>query len=75
MNKSSIRYGLSGWMPSWNILSLYKQMGGEIITIGSDTHEAGHLGAYIPEAMKDLKEYGFRYICTYEKMKPIFHKL
>lgn len=75
VNTSSIRYGLSGWMPSWNILSLYKQMGGEIITIGSDTHEATHLGAYIPEAMKDLKEYGFRYICTYEKMKPIFHKL
>lgn len=75
VNTSSIRYGLPDWTPSWDILEMYKQLGGEILTIGSDAHEVGHLGAYIPQAMKELKERGFKYICTYEKMKPIFHKL
>lgn len=75
INTSSVRYGLSEWMPSGNILSLYKELGGEIITFGSDAHNAAQLGAHIPRAMKDLKACGFRYFCTYDKMKPIFHKL
>lgn len=75
VNTSSVRYGLSEWLPSRDILLLYKELGGEIITFGSDAHEECQLGAFIPQAMKDLKEYGFRYFCTYDKMKPIFHKL
>lgn len=75
VNTSSLRYGLQEWMPSWNILKLYKDLGGEILTIGSDCHAPEHLGAHIPKAMEELKREGFRYICTYEQMKPIFHKL
>lgn len=75
VNTSTIRYGLTEWMPSWNILKLYKELGGEIITIGSDSHAPAHLGAYIPRAMQELKEDGFRYICTFREMKPIMHKL
>lgn len=75
LNTSSVRYGLAEWLPSRDILLLYKELGGEIITVGSDAHNETQLGAYIPQAMKDLKEYGFRYVCTYDKMKPIFHKL
>ena len=75
VNTSSIRYRLDGWMPSWNILNMYRELGGEIITVGSDCHEKSHLGAHIKRAMEELKEAGFRYVCTYEKMKPVFHKL
>lgn len=75
LNTSTIRYGLTEWMPSWNILKLYKELGGEIITIGSDSHAPAHLGAYIPQAMQELKEEGFKYICTFQQMQPIFHKL
>ena len=75
INTSSLRYGLPDWTPSWDILKLYQQLGGEILTIGSDAHEVNHLGAYIPRAMQELKERGFRYICTYNKMEPIFHKI
>ena len=46
-----------------------------IITIGSDSHKPEHLGAYINEAKELLKELGFEYYCTFEKMKPIYHKL
>ena len=58
-----------------DILKLYKELGGKIITIGSDSHKPEHLGAYIDEAKELLKEIGFDSFCTFEKMKPIFHQL
>lgn len=75
INTSSFRYGLSDLTPSQNILKLYKDLGGTILTIGSDSHEPEHLGAHIQETMKKIKELGFEYICTYDSMKPQFHKL
>lgn len=75
LNTSYHRYGLKDTTPSIDILKLYRKLGGEIITIGSDCHKAEHLGAYIREGEKLLRELGFLYICTFEKQKPIFHKL
>ena len=75
INTSSHRYGLDGTMPSGEILRLYKELGGEIITIGSDSHKPEHLGTYIEESKALLKEMGFQKFCTYEKMKPVFHEL
>lgn len=75
INTSSHRYGLSDLTPSKDILKLYKELGGTIITIGSDSHKPEHLGAYINETQTVLKELGFSSFCTYDKMKPIYHKL
>lgn len=75
LNTSSHRYKLSELTPSRDILKLYKELGGKIITIGSDTHKKEHLGAYIAYTKKELKKLGFEYYCTYEGMKPIFHSL
>ena len=75
VNTSSHRYGLNDLTPSRDILKLYKELGGEVITIGSDTHKHEHLGAYILETKKELKKLGFQYYCTFDQMKPIFHQL
>lgn len=75
VNTSSHRYGLTDSMPSAELLELYKDLGGSIVTIGTDSHAPAHLGTYIGEAKSLLKGLGFRYFCTYEKMKPIFHLL
>jgi histidinol-phosphatase (PHP family) len=75
LNTSYHRYGLKDSSPSVNILKLYRKLGGEIVTIGSDSHSPAHLGAYIDEAKQLLKDIGYRYMCTYDKMKPIYHKL
>ena len=58
-----------------DILKLYRRLGGEIITMGSDSHKPEHLGAYIEEGKQLLKSLGFRFFCTYEKMSPIYHEL
>lgn len=75
INTSTHRYGLKGTMPSEEILRLYRGLGGEIITIGSDSHKPEHLGAYIRETKELLKQMGFKQFCTYEKMNPVFHDL
>lgn len=75
VNTSSYRYGLPDLTPSRDILRLYKQLGGKIITIGSDSHAPEHLGAYIEKTKQDLKDLGFEYYCTFDKMTPIYHHL
>lgn len=75
LNTSFHRYGLSDSMPSREILKLYRELGGEVITIGSDSHKPEHLGAYIDEGHEILKSLGYKQFCTFENMKPIFHDL
>ena len=75
VNTSHVRYKLSDTTPSQDILKLYKELGGTIITIGSDSHKEEHLGAYIDEAKAMLKNLGFTHYCTFEQMQPIYHEL
>ena len=75
INTSSHRYGVADSTPSKQILTMYHEMGGEILTLGSDSHAPAHLGTYMEESKKLLKEIGFRSFCTYEKMQPVFHEL
>lgn len=75
LNMSCIRYNIGDLTPSKQIFKLYKELGGKIITIGTDSHSPEHLGKNIELAKNELKELGFNEFCTYENMKPIFHKL
>lgn len=75
VNTSSFRYGLKDLMPSREILKLYYELGGKIITIGSDCHEAKDVGTQIAYVKEELKAIGFNHFCTYEKTRPVFHKL
>lgn len=68
INTSSYRYGLMPLStPSKAILQLYKKLGGEFITIGSDAHKPSQLGYMYKEATEMLLFHGFKYITTYEK--------
>lgn len=62
------------FLPSIDYLRRFRELGGEIVTIGSDAHEPSRVGQYAKEAMELAKEV-FGYVCTFEKRKPIFHKL
>ena len=75
LNTSSFRYGLKDLMPSKDILKFYRELNGEIITIGSDSHNTRDLGYKIKEMREFLKSIGYKYFATFDKMKPIFHKL
>ena len=75
INTSSHRYGLRDLTPSVAILRLYRELGGRILTIGSDSHRKEHLGAFIKDTMEEAKKLGFENICTFDRMRPIPHKL
>lgn len=75
VNTSSHRYGLSDSMPSSDLLRLYQDLGGKIVTIGSDSHSPSHLGTYLQEAKNQLSTLGFHNFCTYQRMQPIFHSI
>jgi len=59
VNTSCYHYGLSDLTPFREILRLYRELGGMIITVGSDTHKPEHLAVYIKETIEQLREMGF----------------
>ena len=75
LNTSSFRYHLSDLTPCREILRLYRDLGGEILTFGSDSHEKAHTGYMIRETREELKSMGFRRFHTFDGMKPIPHDL
>lgn len=75
LNTSSFRYKLKDLMPSVEILKFYKELGGKIITIGSDCHYLNDFGYKISEMREFLKSIGYECFCTFDKMNPEFHKL
>ena len=75
INTSCFRYNIPDLTPSIDIIKLYKKLGGEIITIGSDSHSLSHFGYKILEVQSQLKELGFKSFCTFEKMVPVYHDL
>ena len=73
MNTSGVdRCG--GFLPTADYFRRFKELGGEIITVGSDAHTANRVGQYTFDACGILKEI-FGHVCTFEERKPIFHKL
>ena len=63
-----------GYLPTADYFRRFKELGGEIITIGSDAHTTNRVGQYafaVCDIFKDI----FGYVCTFENRKPVFHKL
>ncbi len=74
LNTSSVRYGLKDSQPAEEVLRLYRDLGGKIITLGSDSHAPEHLGAYLRHCQHFLANLGFEGFCTYDRMAPTFHR-
>ena len=62
------------FLPSYEFLKRFRELGGEIITVGSDSHDDTRVGQYIGDALEIVKDI-FGYVCTFENRKPIYHKL
>ena len=62
-------------LPDEKWLRLYADMGGEIVTLGTDAHSAGFVGCAIRERQELLRRCGLRRFCTFEKRRPIWHEL
>lgn len=74
LNTGGLLNGLREANPCTAILRRYKELGGEIITIGSDAHVPGNIAASFDRAAEMLTDCGFRYYCTFERRSVSFHK-
>ena len=61
--------------PHKDIIKMYKDLGGEIITVGSDAHLSEYIGYKFDEAEEYLKRLGFHYYTVFENQKLKFYKL
>ncbi|MFI3212652.1 MAG: histidinol-phosphatase HisJ family protein [Eubacteriales bacterium] len=67
VNTAGLKKGLRDVHPYTDILKRYKELGGEIITIGSDAHTPSDMAFGYDHASAVLKECGFQYYCTFDK--------
>ena len=63
-----------GFLPTPDYFRRFKELGGQIVTVGSDAHRSDRVGQYSFEACQVLKDI-FGHVCTFEGRKPVFHKL
>ena len=65
---------VGAFLPEREFVARFRELGGEIITVGSDAHDASRVGQYIDGALEIARD-TFGYVCTFEGRKPIYHKL
>ncbi len=73
LNTAGYKYGLGHPNPTEEILKRYAELGGEILTIGSDGHAPEQLAWDFQKIPSLLKECGFRYYTVFEERMPVFY--
>lgn len=71
INTSGLRQPIGKTMPDVNIIRRYKELGGKLITVGSDAHSAYDCGAGVKEAIAIAKECGFEKLTFFVKREPM----
>lgn len=74
-NSAGFKYGLGHPNPTEDILLRYRELGGELLTLGSDGHAPEHMAYDFLKTGELLKACGFRYYTIFRKRKPEFIKL
>jgi histidinol-phosphatase (PHP family) len=75
INTGTARHPVADPSPNLDVLRWYREMGGEIITVGSDAHRPGHLAFEFDIARRMLDEAGFTAITGFDQRKPFFTDL
>ena len=74
INTGSLYRGMDYSHPHTEVLKLYKELGGEILTFGSDAHDSIHIGHDFDAAADMARAMGFKYY-TFKNMKADYHNL
>lgn len=75
VNSAGYRKGLGEPNPCRDIVKRYKELGGEIVTIGSDAHLAEHVACDFDKAEALLLDCGFKYHAVFTGRSPKFYPL
>ena len=72
INSAGYRHDLTHPNPRFEIIKRYKELGGEILTFGSDAHKPSDVAADFDRTSALAKEAGFKYYCVFKNRKPEF---
>lgn len=75
LNTAGFKYGLGHPNPTEDILRRYRELGGEIITIGADAHRHEHVAYDFAKVPDILKNAGFSHFTIFRQRKPEFIRL
>ncbi len=62
------------FLPEAGFVRRFRELGGRIVTVGSDAHNYDRVGQYNAQAPDMLREI-FGYVCTFTGREPVFHRL
>ncbi len=71
VNTSPLRHSLNMVLPPVRYLRMFRQLGGEFVTIGSGAHNCQSIGSDLGEGIGLVSEAGFSSYCYFEKRKPV----
>lgn len=75
INTSTFWKGYGFSMPSEELIKLYYESGGRLITVGSDAHSAENVGGCIADTYSMLKRIGFKNITVVKNGKKTLEKI
>lgn len=73
INTSGLRQEAKTTFPSFEIIKMYYELGGEILTVGSDAHRPKDIASDFDLVMDLVLDIGFKAICTFENRIGIFN--
>lgn len=75
VNTGGIHYGLKELNPCTDIIRRYRELGGEIVTVGSDAHTPERIAEGFGRVEEILKACGYKYYTVFAKRSPEYVKL
>ena len=71
INTSGLRQKLGRTMPEEDVVRRFKELGGEMVTVGSDAHYAKDIGAGIGSGIEIAKRSGFDSVTLFQNRTPV----
>ncbi len=75
LNTGTYRDGRSDAEYDVKVLKRYRELGGELVCLGSDAHRTENIAARFDYFTRLIKEAGFKYTVHFENRKPVFSKI
>jgi histidinol-phosphatase (PHP family) len=75
VNTSGLFGPMDSTMPPEWVIRRYRELGGELITIGSDAHRAMDIGRGVRQGMQLLLQNGYEYFTFYRDHKPVMLRI
>ena len=69
INMGGLKYPINKPAPDIDTIKRYKELGGRLVSVGSDSHYAERIGFGIPRAYEIAREAGFDFVAKFKERK------